>query len=135
MTLADTTFFVDLMNPGRDRHEASLARAQSIEEAGRPLYMSALTRFELFTGSERYVEPARERRRIQELLDRYPTLPLTPPAADRAGKIHGSLADEGRPIGTVDALVAATALEEDLPVLTRNADEFERVQGLLVQTY
>lgn len=135
MTVGDTDFFVDLMDGDRPNHPGAHDRAADHAEAGRPLYMTAVTRFELFTGSERYAETAEERTRIQGLLDRYETLPVSPTCADRAGKIHGRLHAEGRPIGGFDALVAGVALEHDQTVLTRNTDEFERVQGLMIETY
>lgn len=135
MILADTDFFVDLMSPRRAHHARARRRAEAFAEADEAVYMSALTRFELYSGSERYVDPPAERRRIQAILDDYPALALTVQAADRAGKIHGLLARDGRAVGAVDALIAAIALEHEVPVLTRNVAEFERVQGLKVQTY
>lgn len=135
MTIGDTDFFVDLMDASRANHGSAHKIAEEHADVGRPLYLTPVTRFELFTGSERYVEPAEEQARIEGLLDRYASLPLTPESADRAGKIHGRLHRDGRPIGGFDALIAGVALENDQPLLTRNVDEFRRVQGLKVQTY
>lgn len=135
MTVADTDFFIDLMDASRAHHEGAHERAEEHAADGRPLSMTPVTRFELFTGTERYVEPAEERARVQELLDRYASLPLSPDSADRAGKIHGRLHREGQPIGGFDALIAGVALEHGQAVLTRNVDAFERVQGLKVKTY
>lgn len=135
MTVGDTSYFIDLMHEDRPDHSAAHEVARTHVEEGRPLYMTAMTRFELFTGSERYTEPIEERSRIQGLLDRYESLPLAPESADRAGKIHGRLAADGRTIGAIDALIAGIALEHDQRLLTRNVDEFERVQGLKVETY
>ncbi len=43
--------------------------------------------------------------------------------------------NRGEPIGVSDAVVAATAKEVDEPVLTRNIDHFQRVEGVAVETY
>jgi len=133
--LADTDFFIDLMTPAAAHHERAVERKDAIDREATPVSMSAVTRFELFTGTERLDDPGPERRRVQRVVERFPTLSVTPAVADRAGKLHGGLAATGEPIGARDAMIGATALENDLPVLTRNVDEFRRVQGLKVETY
>ncbi|MHB8587058.1 MAG: PIN domain-containing protein [Thermoplasmatota archaeon] len=135
MIVGDSDFFVDLLRSGHRFHARAATRARALDEAGEAVFMTALTRFELFSGSEQFVRPAEERARVQSLLERHAALPLTPAGADRAGRIHGTLTREGNAIGVVDALIAATALENDLPVLTRNARHFERIQGLRIEPY
>ncbi len=135
MTIGDTALFIDLMNPERPHHEGALEMAAQHEELGRPLYMTAITRFELFRGSELYFEPVSERVKIQRILDRYPTLPLEGSCADRGGRIHGALARDGQAIGLFDALIASIALENEQVLATRNLGGFERVQGLKVVGY
>lgn len=48
--------------------------------------------------------------------------------SDRWGRL---LADEGRPLPTIDSLLAATALHHELRLVTRNTKDFI-VQGLEV---
>lgn len=133
--LADTSFFIDLMEPAAEGHDAALQAKDRLAAEGLVVYMAVSSRFELFTGTERFHDPPEARRQVQRLLDAFPTLPMTPQAADLAGKIHGRLYKDGEPIGVVDALIAGTALHFDEPVITRNIDEYERVQGLLVEAY
>jgi predicted nucleic acid-binding protein len=133
--LADTDFFIDLMTPAAAHHERAVERKDAIDREATPVSMSAVTRFELFTGIERFSDPGPERRRVQRVVERFPTISVTPSVADRAGKVHGGLVAKGAAIGARDAMIAATALESDLPVLTRNVDEFRRIQGLKVETY
>lgn len=135
MMLGDTDFFVDLSGTKNRFHPRAVAKVEELDHQGEPVIMSVMTRFELFSGSERFFDPPQERARIQGLLARYAALPLTAEGADRAGKIHGALAKAGEPIGAVDALIAAVALENDLPLLTRNLREFAKVQGLKLETY
>lgn len=135
MTVGDTDFFIDLMQPKKGDHERAVSRSLAIEAEGETVYMAALTRFELVTGAEQYFDPPRERSRVERLVARFPALALTPVAADRAGRLHGSLRRAGTTIGTLDAMIAATALEHDESVLTRNVKEFERVRGLRVESY
>lgn len=49
--------------------------------------------------------------------------------------IQNELQDEGKRIGDVDVMIAATAAMHDLPVLTRNVDEFARIAEIDVETY
>lgn len=45
--------------------------------------------------------------------------------ADRWGELDGQCQLKGRPLNTADGLIAATALEHDLTVVTRNVRHFE----------
>jgi len=48
-------------------------------------------------------------------------LPVRHAIADRCGELGGQRQLKGRPLNTADGLIAATALEHDLTVVTRNA--------------
>lgn len=70
-----------------------------------------------------------QKRIIKKLLDNYPLLLITPDISQRAidlidtySNTHGLL--------LADALIAATALENDLTVVTYNVDDFKFVQNL-----
>jgi tRNA(fMet)-specific endonuclease VapC len=62
-------------------------------------------------------------------------VPFDHRTARTAADLLRTLDDRGDPIGTLDALVAATALVRDDPVVTRNVSEFDRVDGLTVSPY
>lgn len=51
------------------------------------------------------------------------------------GEIFRELRRKGSLIGANDLWIAATALANDQPIVTRNADEFGRVPGLEVLSY
>lgn len=53
------------------------------------------------------------------------TLPLTPEAADRYGAVVAARRAMGRPIGAMDALVAAIVLEAGGTLATRNDRDFD----------
>jgi tRNA(fMet)-specific endonuclease VapC len=42
---------------------------------------------------------------------------------------------EGRPIGPVDGLIAATALEQQAVLVTHNVKEFRRIGGLRIEDW
>lgn len=84
---------------------------------------SVITRAELFAGHEKD-EPA-----VRALLDLHTELAVDSAIAERAGRIRRE-SDVRMP----DALVAATALEHDLDLVTRNRRDFERIRGLRLRS-
>lgn len=51
-------------------------------------------------------------------------LPVTHAIADRWGELDGHSQLKGTPLNTGDGLIAATAIEHDLTVVTRNVKDF-----------
>lgn len=70
---------------------------------------------------------------VERVLARVPVLPFDLAVA----RMHAQLAFElfaiGRPIGSHDLLIAATAVAHGYDLLTLNVREFERVPGLIVR--
>lgn len=51
-------------------------------------------------------------------------LPVSQPIAERWGVLAGRCQLKGRPLTVADGFIAATALEHDLTVVTRNVKDF-----------
>ena len=83
------------------------------------LHVSAVTRAELFSGR------ATEERRIRRLLEAMIDIPIDAPVAERAGRIRRASA-----VRLPDALIAATAIEHRLVLVTRNVRDFAGIKGL-----
>ena len=86
------------------------------------LYISVVTRTEILAG----MRPNEERETL-ELLISLSNLPVTSVVADRAGRLIYAAARRGIQTSFPDALIAATALEHDLIVVTTNAHHFEEL--------
>jgi predicted nucleic acid-binding protein len=94
------------------------------------LFLSAVTIGELRRGF--VTLPQCERRtRLERWLERDVTLwfdgrilPVTKQIADRWGVIDGTCQLRGTPANTADGMIAATALEHGLTVVTRNVKDF-----------
>ena len=106
--LVDTDVFVDhlrgatRLQPGRDR-----------------ILYSVVTRCELFAGRE--VEEVT----VQRLLEPFDEIPVDRIVAERAGRLRRASG-----LRTPDALIAATALERKLVLVTRNTRDFQSAPGL-----
>lgn len=128
--LLDTTFISDLIR-GAD---AAVKKRDELTDAGTPISLSALTVFEAGMGLRGVSESVREQ--FDRTVGRLDVAPFGEAEARRAVAIQTELLDSGERIGSVDVLIAATAAESaDPTVLTRNVDEFARVEGIEVETY
>ena len=56
-------------------------------------------------------------------------------AAATYGEVRATLERQGRPQGPLDMLIAAHALSLQVPLVTDNAGEFEKVHGLAVENW
>ncbi|WP_101294020.1 type II toxin-antitoxin system VapC family toxin [Halegenticoccus soli] len=70
-----------------------------------------------------------KRERFEEITERVDVLPYGYVEARRALTEQRRLRDRGEQIGTVDLLIAATAIEANKPVVTRNVSEFQRTNA------
>jgi predicted nucleic acid-binding protein len=98
-------------------------------------YLSVLTLGEVRNGIERLDDaPKRDRLRrwlerdLQDFFDRR-LLPVTAAVADRWGRLRAVMR---RPVPAIDSLLAATALQHDLRLVTRNEQDFLQFPGLMV---
>jgi predicted nucleic acid-binding protein len=120
----DTSVVVDLDEIDASRLPVSVA-------------VSALTMAELAAGPHATDDPD-ERGRRQDRLQRaeavFDPLPFDGEAARAYGRVFGSVVAAGRKARgarAVDLLIAATAVAMELPLYTRNGDDFRSLEDLL----
>jgi hypothetical protein len=127
--LLDTNVVSEPMKPAPDA--GVVAWLADADEAN--LYLSAVSFAELHRGVERMASGHRRDRLdawLQEdLAERFAgrILPVDLVVADQWGRIVVQRERRGRPIGHMDALIAATARVHSLTLVTRNAADFEFV--------
>ena len=128
--ILDSTFLIDVLRGDADVSEL----IGEIDASGTP-FVSAVTVMELHEGVHLADATDAERSRVSELLAGINELPFDRACAMRAGEITARLVSEGEPIDETDVMIAATALVNDRPVVTRNVDHFDRIGGLDTVTY
>ena len=94
------------------------------------VYISVVTLYELEYGAARAGRIS-DFHRFQPLIQPI-VLPLTYADAERSARMNGALARKNQQIGPNDALIAGTALQHGLALLTLNVREFSRVSNLNV---
>ncbi|MFP4189229.1 MAG: PIN domain-containing protein [Halobacteriales archaeon] len=126
--ILDTTFLVDLLR-GEDAVEEVVERANS--EA---VFVTPISVMELYEGASLAAD-ADEKHHVESLLDGLKEMGFDVPAAKRAGEINARLQERGQPIDAEDVMIAAVALENDQAVMTRNLDDFDKIDNLETVAY
>lgn len=129
--IEDTSFIIDILHDDPD----AFAYLDRIEKANRPEKVASITVLELYEAVPQLDVPEERQRKILDVLDTRHTVVADETVARKAGKISGPLRSRGKTIDREDCLIGATALLHDEPVVTRNEDHFERIDGLDVETY
>lgn len=70
----------------------------------------------------------------QTLMTNYTVLSFDVALCQKWGELRAKRRAIGKPISPEDAWVAATALQYDLPLITHNPKDFERIPGLEIIT-
>lgn len=99
--------------------------------------VSAITMAELAAGphaTNDVGERARRQDRLQRAEAAFDPLPFDTEAARAYGRIYAAVIDRGRKARgarAVDLLIAATACAAELPLYTRNQEDFRGLEGLV----
>ena len=113
-------------------HEAVRRRLVGLHPQG--LGFSIVSLAELYEGVERSRSPATEEAAVQDFLVLVEVVGLDDETARVFGRERARLRAAGNPIGDLDLLIGATALRHDLTLLSNNRRDFERVEGLTIES-
>lgn len=129
--LLDTTFLLDLAR-GDPGARALLEQAERGSEA---LRIPAPALAKLWEGAQRSRHPPREGERVRDLLLAMPQAPFAGEHAIACGRILAAADRAGVALDPFDAMVAAIASVEDETLVTRNAADFGRIEGVRTRAY
>lgn len=102
--------------------------------AGR-MAISSITLAELLHGCEKSQKIEHNTRQVEDFCSRLEVLDYGNNAAQHYGAIRAALEKSGQTIGVNDLHIAGHARSLGLTVVTNNAREFQRVDGLLVENW
>ena len=126
----DTTFLIDLQRErARDRSDGPAHRFLE-EDPERELHLSATALGEFSEGFDDSDDPV-----LRIVRESHVLLETDEETALAYGQITRRLRVAGRLIGTNDLWIAAASIRHAIPLVTANAREFARIEGLDVVVY
>lgn len=125
----DTNTLIHFFKGMGNVQQKMLAKAPS------DILLPAVVLFELETGIAKSQALAKRRDQLNELLKVIQIIPFDAKAARIAADVRADLEQQGRMIGPLDNLIAASAKASGAILVTRNVSEFSRVAGLVVENW
>lgn len=122
--LLDTDVVIELLR-GRPN---TVFRLSAIPSS--PVFLSAVVVGEILEGFARKSQTPATQTTFNSYLNRYTVLPFDIETARVFAAIQSRLLGSGQPIGDADVMIAATAIQHDLTLITGNIRHFSRIQGL-----
>jgi len=127
--LLDTNACIALINRTSELVRKRFSKAV---ESGEPVWVPSVSLYELWYGVAKSVQMEANTLRLKMFLaGPVQVLEFGEEDARYAGEIRNTLERTGKPIGTYDLLIAGQALCRRLTLVTANAREFGRVNGLV----
>lgn len=118
--LVDTSVTIEFVRL-KDKSETPIVK---LAQRDFQLSVSIITYFEMYAGKSVW-EKDKAKTDVERLLAGMEVLGLDTDIAQKAGELKARFG-----LSTMDALIAATAVQNHLPLLTFNLKDFERVPGL-----
>ena len=128
--LPDTNVCIALL---RGRTPQLSARWQSVRPDD--IAICAVVAYELRYGAECSADPQGENSKLDKFLAPYVCLPFDELCANRCGQLRRQLELASQVIGPNDLQIASIALHNDLTLVTHNAREFGRIDGLKTEDW
>ncbi|GGE25724.1 type II toxin-antitoxin system VapC family toxin [Psychroflexus planctonicus] len=108
---------------------------RKIEQIGEQnFYLSEITIAELKYGAENSKQKEKNRKNNEEFLAKFKILPVFP-ALDIYAKEKAKLKTKGRIIDDFDLLIGATAIHNNLTLVTRNVKDFVRLDNIVIEDW
>jgi predicted nucleic acid-binding protein len=115
-------------------HLAGISQAVEFLDSLAPegLAISVITFMEVSQGIERSPDPEIARSKFSAFLDVVPVIPFETTLAKRCAHLRETLRQQGKRVSSraLDLMIAATAIENDLTLVTRNLEDYEDISEL-----
>jgi tRNA(fMet)-specific endonuclease VapC len=126
--LIDTDWVIDHLN----NLSPATKRLRELEPQG--LAVSIITVAELWEGVIFSRDRHRSERMLREFVENIRVIDIDEEVCQQFGQIRGTLRKQGKPIGDMDLLIAASSLRHKLTLLTNNRRHFENIEGLRIES-
>lgn len=98
------------------------------------VHISVITFYEIQNGLL-FKDARAQLQRFEQFVQLNQVLPVNLSVAGAAAKIYAELRKNNQIIGHNDVLIGATALENDLTLVTNNVNHFSRIPGLSIDNW
>ncbi|MFA7239756.1 MAG: type II toxin-antitoxin system VapC family toxin [Sulfuricellaceae bacterium] len=130
MRLLDTNACIQLW-----QRKNLVVRRRFADHGPADIALCSVVKAELLYGAWRSIRIEKNLHLLTQLFAPLQSLPFDDAAAEHYAQIRSNLAAQGRLIGANDLLIAAIARAHNAILITHNADEFSRVDGLLMEDW
>ena len=100
-----------------------------------PIKISVVTYMELYYGAYKSQRVTANAARVKTLAQSIEMVPINAAVAETFGMIKTNLESGGNRLDDFDLAIAATALANNLILVTNNTDHFSRVDGLRIENW
>ncbi len=90
---------------------------------------------ELYYGAYKSTVRKEELDRVAMFLDIFPEIQPSKRSMRRFGEIKANLELKGTRLADADIIIASTAIEEGLPLITGNVKHYSRIEGLAIENW
>jgi tRNA(fMet)-specific endonuclease VapC len=127
--LLDTNILIALTK----KHPCPAERLSSVP--AKAVLLSTVVLAEIEYGIAKSTRKEHNRTIFERLLQGFQILPFNETAAGHYGPIRAALERRGELIGPYDLMIAAQARAENAVLVTDNVQDFQRVEGLIVENW
>ncbi|MBS3816660.1 MAG: PIN domain-containing protein [Candidatus Thermoplasmatota archaeon] len=124
--LADTSFIIDVMRG----EEKAVEKVEELEENDKPVNITSISFFELWSGIEQSDKAEKEKEKIEDVLASRAVHDFDRTAGEIGGSIDGILCKKGKKVEPQDSMISGIAIRENEKILTRNTDHFRRISEI-----
>lgn len=100
----------------------------------RNCFISEITIAELKFGAENSENKEKNRKTVDEFVTKFTIIPIFN-SLDIYAKEKARLRKKGLPLDDFDLLIGATAISNNLTLVTRNVSDFERLEGIEIENW
>jgi len=129
LVCADTSFLVDIER----QNDEALKKLRELADRGEVIFITSVSVAECYRGAYGSRDGAKALKDTKELLELFAVLSLDYESAKTWGELSESM--KSGSIGDRDLFIASIALVNEQSLLTRNKKHFERVPGLVVESW